>query len=171
MFRFLSFIPVISMVVVSMVVITGCGPGGIPVNYVEGTVTLDSAPVENATVSFSPVAGGTGKAASGITDSKGVFKLSAAESSSIGGGTAVGEYLVAVIKNPPQAAAEDPEAWKTDPNYGKVSNESHSKPTLYVSDVPAAYGSSTTSGLTASVKAGSNKDLKFELKKDFKPKK
>jgi len=147
---------------------SGCGSGGIAVNYVEGTVTLDGAPLADAVVSFSPVVGGTGKAAVGTTDAKGVFKLTATENTTIGGGTAPGDYLVAITK-PTLGAAVDPDAWKTDPNYGKDDKESHSKATEIKSEVPAGYWAATTSGLTASVKSGSNTGIKFELKKGFKP--
>lgn len=147
---------------------SGCGSGGIAVNYVEGTVTLDGAPLADAVVSFSPVEGGTGKAAVGTTDDKGVFKLTATENATIGGGTAPGEYLVAITK-PPKGATVDPDAWKTDPNYGKDNKESHSKATEIKSEVPAGYSAVATSGLKASVKAGSNTGIKFELVKSFKP--
>ena len=156
--------------VVFAVFFSGCGPGGIPVNYVEGTVTLNGTPLADAVVSFSPVQGGTGKAAVGTTDDKGVFKLTAAESSNIGGGTAPGEYLVSITK-PTESAVVDPEAWKTDPNYGKASSDSPTKVTEIKSEVPADYWVANTSGLTASVKSGSNTGIKFELTKTYKAKK
>lgn len=149
---------------------SGCGSGGIPVNYVEGTVTLDGTPLAEAVVSFSPVEGGTGKAAVGTTDDKGVFKLTAAANKTVGRGTAAGEYQVSISK-PPKVATVDPEAWKTDPNYGKDNTESHTKATEIKSEVPAGYSTVGTSGLTASIKAGSNTGIKFELTKSYKPKK
>ena len=148
--------------------VSGCGSGGIAVNYVEGTVTLDSAPLVGATVSFSPVEGGTGKAAVGTTDEKGMFKLTATENTTVGGGTTPGEYLVAITK-PAVGPTVDPDAWKTDPNYGKDNKDSHSKPTEIKSEVPIVYSVAATSGLKATVKPGSNTGIKFELTKSFKP--
>ena len=142
----------------------GCGSGGEPVNYVEGTVSMDGAPLADATVSFSPIAGGTGKAAVGMTDAKGVFKLSPVQGA-VGAGASAGDYEVSIVKDA-KAAVEDPEAWKTDPNYGKETTS----PTAVAeikSEVPAGYSSPSTSGLVATVKSGSNTGIKFELKKDF----
>ena len=61
----------------------GCGSSGEPVNFVQGTVTMDGVPLADATVSFSPMAGGTGKAAVGMTDANGVFKLSPVDRKSV----------------------------------------------------------------------------------------
>ena len=150
---------------------SGCGgKSDFAVNYVEGTVTLDGTPLANAVVSFSPVKGGTGKAAVGTTDAKGVFKLTATENNSIGGGAAAGDYEVSITKAPDAPAAVDPDAWKTDPNYGKDNKEMHSKTVEVKSEVPPGYRSTTTSGLTATIKPGKNTDIKFELKKSFAPK-
>lgn len=154
----------IASVSLVLVFALGCGSGGEPVNYVEGTVTMDGVPLADATVSFSPMAGGTGKAAVGMTDAKGVFKLSPVQGA-VGSGASAGDYEVSITKDA-KAAEEDPEAWKTDPNYGKETTS----PTAVAkikSEVPAAYSSPSTSGLVATVKPGSNSGIKFELKKDF----
>lgn len=142
----------------------GCGSSGEPVNFVQGTVTMDGVPLADATVSFSPMAGGTGKAAVGMTDAKGVFKLSPVQGA-VGSGASAGDYEVSITKDA-KAAEEDPEAWKTDPNYGKETTS----PTAVAkikSEVPVAYSNPSTSGLVATVKPGSNSGIKFELKKDF----
>jgi len=56
--------------------LAGCG-GGVPTVPVEGTVTLDGAPMENVRVNFAPVGGqGTaGPGSSGLTDAEGRFFL------------------------------------------------------------------------------------------------
>ena len=158
-------------VVLTASYLTGCGGGNkVAVNYVEGTVTMDGAPLANATVSFSPVAGGPGKAAVGVTDASGVYKLTDMQNTVVGSGAVTGEYQVAISK-PVAAPAYDPEAWKTDPNYGKDIPGSHVKAVEVKSEVPTGYTTTMTSGLTASVKPGKNTGINFELKKDFKPKK
>lgn len=151
--------------------LAGCGGGNtVGVNYVEGTVTLDGAPLANAIVSFSPAPGGSGKAAVGTTDANGLYKLTDTQNTSVGGGAVAGDYQVSISK-PVAAPVVDPDAWKTDPNYGKDIPGSHAKATEVKSEVPVAYNAPTTSGLTATVKPGKNTAINFDLKKDYKPKK
>ncbi len=116
--------------------LAGCGGSNVAVNYVEGTVTLDGSPLSNAMVSFSPVAGGTGKAAVGKTDDKGVFKLTDTQNTRVGDGAAAGDYQVSISK--PVADTSNPEPWKTDPNYGKEAPGSHTKAVEVKSEVPVA---------------------------------
>ena len=69
---------------------------------VEGFVVLDGKPVEGATVFFSPVAsageGAAGLPAAGRTGFDGGFRLNAGGGAKPGAGTAVGDYIVTVIK-------------------------------------------------------------------------
>jgi len=67
---------------------------------VTGKVTFNGAPVADATVSFSPK--GEYPAASGRTDSEGVYSLTTYETED---GAAAGDYAVLVIKDTPAAAA------------------------------------------------------------------
>ena len=149
--------------IVAVALLAGCGGGGPSVNYVEGTVTLDGAPLAGATITFSPVAGGTGKPAVGTTDANGVFKVTDMSGGTHEGGVVAGEYEVGVVKNLGTMAATDPDAWKTDPNYGK--EESHTKPTPITSEVPTKYNDPKTSGIKVTVKPGENKGVTVELKK------
>lgn len=56
----------------------GCGdPGGAPTAKVDGTVTLDGAPVPNAMIAFNPAAGSktAGRPAQGKADASGKFTV------------------------------------------------------------------------------------------------
>jgi len=143
--------------------VVGCGPKGPAVEMVEGKVVLDGQPVGEAMVGFSP-SGGGGLPAAGRTGPDGMFRLNAVRGAKAGGGTAVGEYVVTVIKRitegPTGPTSTD------DPNYGKaaaVVTEPKVKDL-----VPEIYGDPKTSPLRASVVAGKNS---FEFKLDSKAKK
>ncbi|MDR1959040.1 MAG: carboxypeptidase-like regulatory domain-containing protein [Planctomycetaceae bacterium] len=94
----------------------GCGKGGssLPTQYVEGIVTLDGAPVEQALITFTPADKENGTAATGYSDASGKYTLT-----SVGGGpqkgAVAGDYRVTVskvsikmVKTPPQYPGEEP---------------------------------------------------------------
>ena len=139
--------------------VCGCGRRGPRVEMVDGVVVLDGKPVEAATVFFSPVTAAgeaAGLPAAGRTGPDGSFRLNAGGGATPGAGTAVGDYVVTVIKqesrpapppdlNAPPTALPEPE----------------------IRDLlPAVYKLATTSPLRATVKPGTN-TYRFEL--DSKP--
>jgi len=144
---------------ISVVVATGCGKRGPVVEKVEGTVTLDGAPLEGATVLFSPAGGGL--PAAGRTEAGGSFRLATAMPGLDGAvGAAAGDYVVMVTKVETPPVIEVP----TDhPDYGKAlpptGAEMQSK-IKYV--VPQSYGDPKKSPLKATVKKGEN-TFKFEI--------
>jgi len=82
--------------VAGLLVWAGCGdPGAGATAKVEGTVTLDGAPVPNAQVGFNPAPGSKtgGRPAIGTADSSGKFKLSSFKPND---GAMPGNYLVTV---------------------------------------------------------------------------
>jgi len=103
-----------------LLVISGCGPSGPPVQFVEGTVSVDGELLEGVTVTFCPTSTDGNPddltrplMASGTTDEKGHFRLSAVQGGAIGGGTTMGEYAVAIVKKintrpPPVVRQGDP---------------------------------------------------------------
>jgi hypothetical protein len=143
----------------AVVVATGCGKRGPAVEKVEGTVTLDGAPLEGATVLFSPAGGGL--PAAGRTESGGAFRLATTMPGLKGAaGAAAGDYVVLVTKVETPPVVEVP----TDhPDYGKApmptGAEKQSK-VKYV--VPQSYGDPAKSPLKATVKQGTN-TFKFEI--------
>jgi hypothetical protein len=121
---------------------TGCGGSGTV--SVKGVVTLDGEPLPKATVSFMPL--GEGRAAYGVTDAKGNFRLTTFKSDD---GVLPGEYKVLVMEegeekqNPKTFSEDDKKAARTGmkpkssmPPIGiKSSDKKASKPSL----VPAIY--------------------------------
>jgi hypothetical protein len=120
-----------------------CGPSGPPMGRVYGTVTYQGKPVTKGTIAFISTDPNRSNASSPI-DSDGSYTLQTVEP---GDGAQVGDYRVTIT-------GKDPDALNT-PLPGE--------PVKVKSDVPAKYENPQTSGLTATVAAGSNK-IPFDLK-------
>lgn len=136
---------------------------------VTGTVTYKGQPLGEATVSFQPVSS-EGEPASGLTDASGNFTLTSAGANDGGRGALPGDYVVSVKKY--EAAPPDPD--EAAYNKGEIDyNELQSrisakgpqgqKVTASKSLLPTKYESPSSSGLTATVKAGKNEPFKFDL--------
>ena len=86
---------------IAMTIAVGCKPStrrNLPVEFVEGVVTLDSAPLDAASVQFIPKTEGAGiESAGGYTDAAGKFTLSSLNGDP-GEGALPGEYNVFVSK-------------------------------------------------------------------------
>lgn len=144
----------------------GCGAGGLDVNVVRGSVTLDGSPIADALVTFIPVSQG-GMYASGMTDENGTFRLNTnAGNARPGGGAVEGDYAVTITKRERLAAVPGASDNADDPSINESAIRKAVKP-KYI--VPKDYGSKETSGLTATVNSGSN-DFAFELVSSFKAK-
>ena len=82
--------------------VSGCGSadsrGTIKVAYVEGEVTLDGKPLENAHVQFFPADETEGLPASGYSDVKGVYRLTSLKGD-VNVGAVVGKYKVVFDKS------------------------------------------------------------------------
>lgn len=133
----------------------GCGGGEPSVSLVKGKITLDSKPLADATITFSPVAGGTGKAAVGTSDAQGVYTVTDATSKKIGSGAVVGEYKVGVLwfKPDPNDTSKSTGSSETAMTMDKAAA---TKTTGPESALPVAYQDPLTSGLTVTVKSGTN---------------
>lgn len=83
-----------------LVIMAGCGKRGPDVQMVEGTITLDSAPLCAAFVTFIPLTA-DGLAAVGLTQEDGGYVLNGTEGKKYGKGTLQGEYAVMVRKMVP----------------------------------------------------------------------
>jgi len=145
--------------------LAGCaGRGGPATEFVGGVVTLDGAPLENATVTFIPAESG-GAVASGVTGADGRFSLTTASAGAVAGkGAPVGAYDVTVVKLPTVAT---PILDPNDPRYASQADLPVSPPTSK-SLVPEAYGVRGSSGLKATVKKGTN-EVTLSLDSKFKP--
>jgi len=131
----------------------GCGDRNtIRTIYVEGTVTYNGAPVDGASVRFSPVTEGTGSAASGRTNEKGVYTLQT-HMGAPGKGTTAGEYIVTISKK---------EGIPTGRFQTSIRGE-QIEIFDFQSSIPAVYDSHTKSPLRATVAKGESNKFDFEL--------
>lgn len=127
------------------------------VEFVEGVVVFDGKPVADATVFFTPESGDgsspPGLPATGRTGTTGEFRLNGFQGARAGAGTAVGTYIVSIVKQEgdpipePDASGVLPLA----PPNQKVRNA-----------LPAVYATAKTSPLRAEVRKGMNQ-YRFEL--------
>ena len=131
----------------ALMLVVGCHRGPAVV-FVEGIVRLDGAPLEGASVAFTPVEASGGAAAAGFTDAQGRFVLSA-RGARLGAGTTVGEYVVIVSKTMIPTAEEA----KDSPDVVLLT--------------PEAYRIKESSPLRATVKKGRNR-FEFDLLRDSK---
>lgn len=131
----------------------GCGKqpsGGAPVT---GQVTQNGMPVQGASITFVPAAGGT--AGFAMTDAEGKYTVRTAQ----GEGLPPGSYQVTVTKTdapPPQNTVSD-----QDPAY--VPPDPNAPPPVIKDLLPAKYKDVQSSGLTADVKAGGKNEFSFPL--------
>jgi hypothetical protein len=128
----------------------GCGPKDTRVRRVpvSGTVFYKGTPVADADVVFDPA--GATPAAAGKTDASGRYRLTTFDTDD---GAVPGEYNVAVRKV--QVISGGKPANASDDYAGPPPNEKWL--------LPAKYGQSATSGLTATVKEGQPNEFKLEL--------
>ena len=130
----------------AVIMVAGCGKGGMPCGYVSGKVTYEGKPVEGAAVNFQPVAPKdsteAGRLGQGVTDASGVYKLSTYTQ---GGndGAVIGKHKVSIV--------------------GKEGVRKMGAPPIGERTVPQKYNSTATSGLEAEVKSGSQ-EINFDLK-------
>ena len=156
-----SFISTL-VVLVLLVSVTGCGGKGPPVQFVEGTVSVDGSLLENCTVTFIPQGTSGALLASGVTDAKGYFRISSVEGGAIGGGTTVGEYFVSIVK---KTNSRPP--IQVDEHGRPIGNPSGFRPMWdYVTPmVFELQGKRTEVPITVTVKKGKNR-FGFDLKAD-----
>lgn len=130
----------------------GCGKPGPQVQYVEGVVLIDGAPVADATVVFVPKEEG-GLVATGRSNSEGRFTLTSVRGGKPNGGALVGDYAVTFSK-------ADYDLKGT----GKTRDDDlDGVPLIHL--IPRQYADVEKSGLRATVKQGRNvgPDFQFEL--------
>ena len=159
------------VVVMSILIFTGCGyrrPRGVPTT---GTVTLDGDPVASATIYFHKVGGG--RPAFGSTDENGVFFVS-----SYGGkdGLSAGDYKVTVAKEVSKAKYkkifEKAEQRKKDAERASADDQERASDAganmdfgeaAYENLLPEIYEDKSTTPFTITIDV-SGKSLNLELK-------
>ena len=144
----------IGLVLVPLIM-SGCGEDdGIGKRYpVSGTVTYRGQPVPKATVTFTPADAGSGRPATGTTDQDGYYSLSTA---SPGDGALPGKYAVTV-------SAVEIDLSKTKNAPGGMYRTDIIIKAPKKAMIPAKYGSTKASPLSAEVKEQRNTfDLALE---------
>jgi hypothetical protein len=135
--------------VAAVVLATGCGSGG-PVLPVNGIVTMDNAPLADATVTFYPEAGTEATVGFARTGSDGKFVILEAQGRK---GLAVGKYKVTVSRMKHaegSGSSEDPAA------VGAVTDAD------VINDLPAIYSHPSHTVLSYSV-TGDGKPIEIKL--------
>ena len=143
------------------VLLSGCGPAGVPVVKVTGKVTFEGNPVDGATIVFFPI-DPTGREAAGMTDENGEFLV--VTQGATKGGCLPGNYRVVITKliyvdaqGNPVVPSNEPILPYADPNAVP--------PPMPISRsvIPEKYGNVETSGLTAEVTQRGANSFAFEL--------
>ena len=138
----------ITLVCVSLL-LAGCGgPGNNkPTGTVSGKVTMNGKPLEGGSIVFFAEKGGD--SASGSVMKDGTYSLKHGKGFSV----PAGDYRVALSPVNVDAPAPDPTDLMNNPKKYEPNNS-----------IPEKYLDSTTSGLVAVVKAGSNPNTDFDLR-------
>jgi hypothetical protein len=160
---------VCGLIVVCLLPLLGCSGSDRPeLAKASGKVTLNGEPVSGASVMYVPATGG--RAASGVTDENGVYRMSSYDDPELG--VAVGEHRVSVSKiggdgafalSPAAPAPADPNANLVSPIAFKDEDPMNPPKIEYL--VPHKYGNPESSGLTVTVPADGSDQLNLELTK------
>lgn len=148
----------------------GCGSGAsgaadrVDVYPVSGTVSLNGAPLADASITFSPLTNGI-PAAIGRTDAQGNYVLTTYEAQD---GAAAGEFKVLVSKYvaPAEAAGDEEIPHGTDPNVDYEAGGDHDSGGAGGASgnvVPPHYGSPSGSPLVATVKEDGENTFDFNI--------
>ncbi|MGY8769966.1 MAG: carboxypeptidase-like regulatory domain-containing protein [Pirellulales bacterium] len=147
--------------------VIGCGgPGTFPTELVTGTVTVDGAPVEGATVTFHPITEGQGNSAVGMTDASGVYHLTVVGHTGDLApgpekGTTAGEYEIKISKFIEEDGSAQTQEEVDAQGLDFVEPDAYAEvPTTYI--VPQKYMNFSSSELKATVATGEN-NIPFEL--------
>ncbi len=138
--------------------ILGCGPDLPSTVPVTGTITMDSKPVEGATVNFLSEEGSV--TASGKTDASGKYSLKTFVGEQYVDGAIVGKHLVAVVKTESDGQTiSDPKEYMANMAANPTKTSEFKPKNL----VPAKYNNPTMSQLNADVTEAGPNDFPFEL--------
>ncbi|MCL2622528.1 MAG: hypothetical protein FWD31_02580 [Planctomycetaceae bacterium] len=147
--------PILVLICVLVCLSVGCSDSKISTAYVEGVITLNGDPVAEATITFSPK-DPEGKSAVGFSNNKGLYKLTT-QGGKDEGGAVPGEYLVAISKSDVPIVRLDQATYDQQTGGGQPGVAPK-----YDALIPKKYSNMATSGLTATVAKGKNKQ-NFEL--------
>ena len=146
--------------------VTGCTNPDARYVKVEGVVTYNQQPVEDATVMFMPT--GTGndlELASYITDASGKFAMTSAKAVKPGTGVLPGEYIVLITKYETLPVSPHQEAYERgEITYGEyTTRESRYQEPVAKSLIPEKYSQKDKTGLKVTVEPSKNPPFNFDL--------
>ncbi len=154
------FIILATLALVCATVLVGCGKSRKGLVPAQGVLTLNGAPVEGATVIFSPKTfGGEAVTSSAVTDKDGKFKMSTDKP---GDGIFPSEYAVTVMKDVIEGGISLEEAKDRIENPDKYRGEKDPEQTV-IHHIPVKYADMNTSGLSVTVPAGGDKNISIAL--------
>lgn len=139
-----------------LALVIGCS-GDDRVATVHGTVTLDGAPVSDASVTFMPKEGG--RPAFGITEADGTYTLTTFED---GDGAMVGNHVVTVTAVDEEVNTKVEAAVEEHGSLAEVMHPNRRSP-KQTWRVPQVYSESETSGLEFEVERGESNQADFTL--------
>jgi hypothetical protein len=137
--------------------ICGCGSGHPNVVPVSGAVTYQGQPVSGAQVNF--MAPGAARAAYGVTDAEGKFRLSTFGTDD---GALIGSHIVTVAKPTETVTGAGMSADDPDGGYAAAMAQAAKSPAVK-SELPDKYANAQTSGLTAEVTQAGPNEFTFPL--------
>jgi len=148
--------------VLAAIAFCGCSSSTRPPTYpVSGTVTMKGQPLEGATVVFVPAEGASHQAATGITDAAGRFKLSTFLADD---GAQEGDYRIKVSKFDLKKPTKEEQQKYISLEEEQKLQFGDEKPTPPAKNLLAPkYANEATSGLTYTVKKGSNAPVELKL--------
>lgn len=135
----------------------GCGPSHPDVVPASGVVTYQGQPVDGAQVTF--MASGAARAAYGVTDAEGKFRLSTFGTDD---GAVLGSHTVTVAKPTETVSGAGMSPDDPDSGYAAAMAQSARNPSAK-SGLPDKYANPQTSGLTAEVTQSGPNEFTFPL--------
>ena len=153
---------VLSLVLISACMVMGCPKAGkgLKVEYVEGILTVDGTPTAGVIVTFLPVDKSAGlEAAGGITDDKGVYKLTS-NNGDIDKGALAGKYKVIVSKITAESFVNEDGSYKPGAPKDPLGQPMSLKETQLM---PKKYVASRTTPLEFTVETGVKNTINLEL--------
>jgi len=158
---------------VLLLLASGCRQTGPAVQFVEGRITLDGQPLEEAIVSLVPSTGSTGLPAYGMTNSDGMFVVTSVRGGRVGAGAVAGDYIVTVQKKRTANEADiGINITRQEYEKQKLDHKKYEYFQPVIQVVPTAYNAADSSGMRVIVKKGRNTGpgFHFDLSPGFKGK-
>jgi hypothetical protein len=159
---FCTIIPNTVILILTILVLSGCQKNPFGTIPVSGTVKFDGKPIEGVTVTLIPVLT-SNLGAYGLTTADGSF-ITTTGGAKFGSGTQPGEYNVTFSKTDVEEKYK-PSFFSKENTENKVDEPFVVPPLIYI--IPERYGNVTTSGIAPiKIEKGKKNHFNFELKSE-----